>query len=194
MHFYNIMVLRHRFSPFILTVVLFCILPFLLLQFVFISLWIRAKTIYQIITEIKILLCAQSKSQELHLFFEKLSILVLQIIYFVDKSPVGRNYNNIFFIYSISVKINAKIPTKITTHSTNEVFHCTVNFSGYYMLSLRQGRFICIAQFEHKATESALQGHRNYIKGHRKLHLGYIENKVEDIKTQNIKTSEVIGK
>ena len=29
---------------------------------------------------------------------------------------------------------------------------------------VRQGKFICIAQFWHKATHSALQEHTNYIK------------------------------
>ena len=40
----------------------------------------------------------------------------------------------------------------------------------------RQGKFICIAQFRHKATQSALQAHTNYIKIHKIIYLKDIKN------------------
>ena len=36
-----------------------------------------------------------------------------------------------------------------------------------------QGKFICIAQFRHKANQSALQAHTDYIK---RFHLKNIQN------------------
>ena len=43
----------------------------------------------------------------------------------------------------------------------------------------RQGKFICITQFRHKATQSALQAHTNYIKK-QKVHLKDIAFKRQD--------------
>ena len=41
----------------------------------------------------------------------------------------------------------------------------------------RQGKCVCIAQFRHKETQSALQDHEDNTKGHKKLHIKNKTNK-----------------
>ena len=58
------------------------------------------------------------------------------------------------------------------------IYHWTTSVFLHYpflflsgVFHVRQGKFVCVAQFRHKASQNALQEHTDYIKRHSKLHL-----------------------
>ena len=55
--------------------------------------------------------------------------------------------------------------------STSEYFFKVLDLDavGLCSASPRRGGFICVAQVRHKATQSALQGHENYMKRNFKI-------------------------